>query len=376
MTDTIGVGLVGCGFIGQFHSWALVAARYLAKQPALQAELIAVTDMDAAAAAATKQRFGWQNVVEDWRALLDDERIQALYNATPNFLHTEPSIAAAKSGRHVFCEKPLAPSAGEAHDMWRAAHSAGIVHMCAFVKRFVPALNLAREMIRGGELGEIQHFRADLLLDTNTDPELPLSWRLMKDKAGSGAAGDVGAHLIDQARWLVGEPVSVSALTKIAIAERPGGRVDVDDAFTMVAELEGGALATLVGSRIAGGHGVTGNIRIEGTRGALAWDMERLNELQISDRRGGFRTMQVTRGDHPFGDVWWAGTMQGKFPISWVDCFTLQTCHFLNAVAGANPVAPQAATFEDGYRVSEVVDAILLSAESGERVPIRYRTAD
>ena len=371
MAGTIGVGLLGCGFIGQFHSHAFRAVRSVVRPPSLLPELVSAADLDDAVLADTQDRFKWQETTKDWRDQVSDERVELFCNAGPNILHVEPSLAAMEAGKHVFCEKPLAPSADEAQRMWRAAEAAGVVHMCAFVKRFVPALRLAREMVAGGELGEIHHYRAEFLMDTAIDTEQAMSWRFDR-RQGFGALGDLGAHHIDLARYIVGEVREVAGLLKTAVTERHGAAIGVDDAFTAVATLENGALATFVASRIAGGHGVTSRIGVDGTKGSLVWEMERLNELQVAGPDRGYRTLQVVRHDHPFGDFWWSGGIQGQHSISWIDCFVHQAYHMLEAVAGDVAVAPLAASFEDGYRVAKICDTIADAAASGQRLAVAF----
>jgi predicted dehydrogenase len=234
--------------------------------------------------------------------------------------------------------------------------------MCAFNYRFVPAVRLAREMLEAGELGEIHHFRGRYLQEWGaTDAEV---WRFDKRLAGSGALGDLGSHVVDLARYLVGEISSVAAMTAVFQAGR-----EVDDAVEAVAELEGGAVGTLEATRFAPGRKNGLVFEINGSKGSLAFDLERLNELQVSEGTRGFRTVLVSEAYHPFWQWWWPrGHMLG-----WEHTFTHELEHLLGAIAGRNEVGPHGATFEDGYRAAEVCDAILRSAETGARTAVPTR---
>jgi predicted dehydrogenase len=311
---------------------------------------------------------------------VNDPDIQVFDNGAPNHLHAEPCIAAARAGKHIICEKPLGRTAAEAKQMWEAARQAGIVHMCAFNYRFVPAIRLAREIIQAGRLGRIYHFRARYLQEWITDPAFPMVWRMDAETAGTGAIGDLGTHIIDIARFLVGEPATISANTATFIPERPTaeggtGRVTVDDAFAATLTFANGAIGTLEATRFARGRRNHQALEINGEKGSLAFNMERLNELEVylpeeeTSRDGqGFRQVLVTESTHPFYDAWWP---QGHI-IGWEHTFVHEIKHFFDAVTSGKPVAPEGANFEDGYRASVVADAIVESARSGQRVAITY----
>jgi predicted dehydrogenase len=262
----------------------------------------------------------------------------------------------------VICEKPLGRTADESHEIWQRVAATGVKHMTAFNYRFVPANRLARQMIEAGELGEIHHFRGRYLQEWGTtDAEV---WRFDKALAGSGALGDLGAHVIDLARYLVGEIGAVSASTRTFYPGR-----EVDDAFEAVVDFENGALGTIEATRFAPGRKNAFSWEINGSKGSLAFDLERLNELQWSDGAKGFTDVLVSEADHPFWQWWWPhGHM-----IGWEHTFVHELRHFLDAIAGEGEVAPHGATFEDGYRAAEVCDAVLRSAESGKRETISYR---
>jgi predicted dehydrogenase len=254
--------------------------------------------------------------------------------------------------------------------------AAGVKHMCAFNYRFVPAVRLARELIEAGELGEIYHFRGRYLQEWILDADFPIVWRLDKDAAGSGALGDLGAHVIDLSRYLVGEIATVTGVTRTFIEDRPGGKVDVDDAFEAVVEYENGAVGTIESSRFCPGRKNSFAWEINGSKGSIAFDLERLNELQVhlrdsmpGERAQGFRTVLVSEADHPFWEHWWP---HGHI-IGWEHSFVHEIHHLLSAIATDDDVAPHGATFEDGYRAAEICDAIVRSSDSGQRETVTYR---
>jgi predicted dehydrogenase len=368
----IGVGMLGYAFMGKAHSNAYKTLAYMTWPPPLRPVLVAIAGRNEEAVSEAARRYGFARAVGDWNALIADERVSLFDNSGPNALHAEPTIAAAGAGKHVFCEKPLGRSAEESHRMWRAAADAGVVHMCAFNYRFVPAVRLAREMLEAGDLGEIYHFRGRYLQEWIIDPGFERVWRLDRAAAGSGALGDLGAHVIDLARYLVGEIASVSALTRTFIGERPGGHVDVDDAFEAAVEFEGGAVGTLEASRFCHGRKNAMSFEINGSRGSIVFELERLNELQVyiaNGRAHGFRQVLVTEADHPFWEWWWP---HGHI-IGWEHTFVHEIHHLLQAIAAGGSVRPHGADFEDGYRAAEVCDAIMRSAESGRREPVTFR---
>jgi predicted dehydrogenase len=372
----IGVGMLGYAFMGKAHSNAYKTLRYMTWPPPLRPELVAIAGRNREAAADAARRYGFDGSVSDWRALVADDRVALFDNAGPNDAHAEPTIAAAEAGKHVLCEKPLGRTAQESHEIWRRTAATGVKHMCAFNYRFVPAVRLAREMIEAGELGEVYHFRGRYLQEWIADPRFEHVWRLDKDAAGSGALGDLGAHVIDLARFLVGEVSSVSGLTRTFIPERPGGRVDVDDAFEAVVDFENGAVGTIEASRFCRGRKNAMSFEINGSKGSIAFELERLNELQVhladsrpGEHAQGFRQVLVTEAYHPFLEWWWP---HGHI-IGWEHTFVHEIHHLLHAIATDGEVRPYGADFEDGYRAAEVCDAISRSSETGRRVEIVYR---
>ena len=360
----IGIGMLGYAFMGKAHANGYKKLSYMAWPPPLRPRLVSIAGRDEAAVAEAASRYGFDRYVTDWHELVADPDVQLLDNNGPNNLHAEPSIAAAEAGKHVFCEKPLGRTADESHDMWRRVAATGVQHMTAFNYRFVPAVRLAREMLEAGELGDVLHFRGRYLQEWGTTTAD--AWRFHKGEAGSGALGDLGAHVIDLARYLVGEITTVSASTATFMQGR-----EVDDAFEAVVEFEHGALGTIEATRFAAGRKNALSWELNGTKGSLAFDLERLNELQHSDGTRGFRTILVTEADHPFWQWWWP---HGHI-IGWEHTFVHEIQHLLAAIAGQGTVAPHGATFEDGYRAAEVCDAVLRSAESGRREAISYRAA-
>jgi predicted dehydrogenase len=358
----IGVGMLGYAFMGKAHANAYKKLAYMAWPPPFLPRLVSIAGRDEEAVAAAAHRYGFDRYVTDWRELVADPDVQLFDNGGPNNLHAEPTIAAAEAGKHVICEKPLGRDAAESHEIWQRVAATGIVHMCAFNYRFVPAVRLARQMLEAGDLGEIHHFRGRYLQEWGaTDAAV---WRFDRSLAGSGAIGDLGTHVIDLARYLVGEIESVSGLT----ATFHPGR-DVDDAFEAAVRFESGAVGTIEATRFATGRKNAFQWEINGSKGSLAFDMERLNELQVSDGSQGFRTRLVSEATDPFWEWWWP---HGHI-IGWGDTFVHELEHLLGAIAGRHEIAPHGATFEDGYRASEVGDAIVRSSESGRRETVTYR---
>jgi predicted dehydrogenase len=367
MTE-IGIGMLGYAFMGKAHSNAFKKIAYITWPPPLMPRLVGIAGRDADAVGEAAERFGYEYATGDWRDLVADERIGLFDNGGPNSLHAEPTIAAAEAGKHVICEKPLGRDAGESFEIWQRVAATGVKHLCAFNYRFVPAVRLARELIEAGELGEIRHFRGRYLQDWGDDPTLD-TWRFHPGEAGSGALGDLGAHVVDLARFLAGEIAAVSGFAKTFLEGRR-----VDDAIESTVEFESGAVGTIEATRFALGRRNSFQWEINGSKGSLAFDMERLNELQVfradGDRARGFRTVLVSETDHPFWQHWWP---PGHI-IGWGDTFVHELHHVLEAIATGGDIAPYGATFEDGYRAAEACDAIVRSGESGSRETISYRT--
>ena len=358
----IGVGLLGYAFMGKAHANAYKTIPYMTWPPPLVPELVAVAGRDEAAVAEAARRYGFAGHVTDWRDLVADERIGLFDNSGPNHLHAEPTIAAAEAGKHVICEKPLGRDAAESYETWQRVEAAGVKHMCAFNYRFVPAVRLARELIASGALGEIHHFRGAYLQEWG-QAEIA-AWRFDKAQAGSGALGDLGAHVVDLARYLVGEVAEVSAQTATFWPGR-----EVDDAVEAAVRFESGAVGTIEATRFASGRKNSFRWEVNGSEGSLAFDLERLNELQHSEGNRGFRDILVSEPEHPFWSFWWP---QGHV-IGWEHTFVHELHHLLTAIRDDGDVAPHGATLRDGYRAAEVCDAMLRSAQGGRREAVVYR---
>lgn len=376
----IGVGMLGYAFMGKAHSNAFKKIPYMMYPPPAIPKLAAICGRNEAATRAAAVRFGYDRYYTDWREMLADDNVQLFDNGGPNDAHAEPSIAAAQAGKHILCEKPLARTAEEAKTMLDAVQKAGVKHMVAFNYRFVPAIRQMRLLIESGALGRIYHFRATYLQEwIMPHYNMPMIWRLDKRVAGSGALGDLGAHIIDLGRYLVGEIDSVSAMTRTFIPERPWGdgtmgKVDVDDAFAAVVSFANGALGTVEATRFAAGRKNGNVIEINGEKGSLRFNLERMNELEafwIDDEpkeTRGFHQVLVSEPYHPWWENWWP---QGHM-IGWEHTFVHEITHLLDCIVNDKPVAPIGADFEDGYRCAVICDAILESAASKRQVDCKY----
>jgi predicted dehydrogenase len=360
----IGIGMLGYAFMGKAHSNAFHKLAYMTWPPPLEPKLIGIAGRNAEAVEEAARRYGYEYATDDWRRLVADDRIGLFDNGGPNSLHAEPTIAAAQAGKHVVCEKPLGRDADESYEIWRQVAATGVKHMCAFNYRFVPAVRLARELVDAGEIGEVRHFRARYLQDWGDDVSLD-TWRFHADEAGSGALGDLMAHVVDLARFLNGEIATVSGFTKTFIPGR-----QVDDAAEAAVEFENGSVGTLESTRFAHGHRNALQWELNGTKGAIAFDMERFADLQVfrkgDDTVRGFTTVQVSEEHHPFAQWWWPP----GHVVGWGETFVHELHHLLDAIANDGDVAPYAATFEDGYRCAEVCDAIV----RGGRQVLEYRS--
>lgn len=377
---TIGIGMLGYAFMGKAHSNAFRKLPYMMYPPVAVPKLVGICGRNEAATTEAARRFGYQKVFTDWRKLIRNKDVQVFDNGGPNDAHAAPSIYAAQNGKHVFCEKPLARTAAEAKRMLDAVQAAGVKHMVAFNYRFVPAIVQAKRLIDSGALGRLFHFRAVYLQEWIIDPNFPKIWRLDKNVAGSGALGDLGAHVIDLGRFLVGEPKSVMGMTKTFVEERPlpdgsgMGKVDVDDAFISLMEFENGAIGTVEASRFCQGRKNYNCIEINGEKGTIRFNLERFNELDVfwanEDPREtrGFHNVLVTESYHPYWENWWP---HGHI-IGWEHTFVHEFHHFFGAIVGKHEVAPWGADFVDGYRNAVICDAIVKSSNTRRAVDIKY----
>jgi predicted dehydrogenase len=379
------VGMVGYAFMGAAHSQAWRTVNRVFDLPA-RARMVAVCGRDAAGVAAAADRLGWEESTTDWRTLVARDDIDLIDICTPGDSHAEIAIAALAAGKHVLCEKPLANTVDEARAMVAAADRAralGVRAMCGYNYRRVPAVALMRKLVADGRLGAIRHVRAVYLQDWIVDPQFPLVWRLQEEKAGSGALGDIGAHIVDLTQYVTGQLVTgVSGLTETFVKERPlpaassglsastsdgGGRatgpVTVDDAALFVARLSGGAVATYEATRFATGRKNGLRVEINGEHGSLAFDLERLNEVAFYDatRPGteqGFARILVTEADHPYLSAWWP---PGHI-IGYEHSFTHEVRDLIEAIATGVDPRP---SFTDALRVQLVLDAVARSASLG-----------
>jgi predicted dehydrogenase len=377
----IGVGMLGYEFMGKAHTNAFKTIPYMMYPPPAIPKLVAIAGRNEKKVAEAARRYGYQKYYTDWHDLVADPDIQLFDNGGPNNVHAAPSIAAAQAGKHVLCEKPLARTAAEAKTMLDAVEKTGVKHMVAFNYRFVPAVRLVRDLIDQGALGQIYHWRA-VYLQEWIMPHYNESriWRLNKEVSGSGAIGDLGAHIIDLAHYLIGPMKSLSAYTKTFIKERPlpdgsgMGEVDVDDAFVAAVEFDNGAIGTLESTRFAGGRKNYNSFEINGEKGSIRFNLERMNELEVfwvgeePKSTQGFHDVLVTEGDHPWWNYWWP---HGHI-IGWEHTFIHEITHLLDCIVNDKNVGPHGATFEDGYRAAVVADAIIESAETKRQIDIDY----
>lgn len=373
-TSPLRIALIGSGFMGRMHSHAWHTAPRFFDLPLEPVPALLVSRSGGADAA---DRLCWPSHATDWHEAIDRADIDAIDICTPGDTHTEIALAALAAGKHVLCEKPLANSAADAQRMADAAANVDAVAMCGFSYRRTPALALARELIAAGRVGEIRHVRAQYLQDWLSDADAPHTWRLDRERAGSGALGDIGAHSIDAAQWLTGQRIeAVSATMRTFVASRPrraaveglGGvaadpsdrlPVTVDDAVAFTARFDGGAFGVFEATRLATGRRNANRIEINGDRGSIAFDFERMNELEVydadADLAQGFRRVQVTEAQHPYAGAWWPA----GHGLGYEHLFTHQAVDFVRAVAGEIPASP---TFADAARVQRVLAAVEASS--------------
>lgn len=378
------IGMVGYAFMGAAHSQAWRTVGRFFELP-YEIEMTALCGRSEPQVLLAAARLGWSCVETDWRVLIERDDIDVVDICTPGDSHAEIAIAALEAGKHVLCEKPLANSVAEAEAMAEAAQKASGLAMVGFNYRRVPALALARQLIEQGRLGEFRHVRAQYLQDWLTDPQFPLVWRLRQESAGSGALGDLGAHIIDLAQYLTGQRIeSVGALLKTFVTERPlpqaasglsaaggagRGQVTVDDAALFTARFEGGGVGVFEATRFASGRKNAMRVEVNGARGSLAFDFESMNELAFFDAEedpasAGFRRILATEPGHPYMDAWWP---PGHL-IGYEHTFTHEVRDFVLAVASGEAPSP---SFADGLQVQRVLAAVEASAHaSGVYVPV------
>lgn len=387
------VGMVGYSFMGAAHSQAWRTVNHAFELP-LSARMSVVCGRDEDKVAAAAAKLGWESHATDWRQVVTADDVDLVDICTPGDTHAEIALAALAAGKHVLCEKPLANSVAEARQMAEAAAAAqakGVRTMCGFNYRRVPAVALMRRLVADGRIGTVRHVRAVYLQDWIVDPEFPLVWRLRKDVAGSGALGDIGAHIVDLTQYVTGQQITgVSALTETFVRERPlpaesaglsaagnghagSGEVTVDDAALFLARLDGGAVATYEATRFATGRKNGLRVELNGSLGSVAFDFERMNELEFYDAtlptsEQGFTRILVTEPDHPYMAAWWPA----GHPIGYEHSFTHEMHDLITAIAAGENPAP---SFADALQVQLVLDAVERSAASSAWVPVEAALA-
>ena len=379
---SIGVGMLGYEFMGKAHSNAYKKMPFFFWPPPAVPRLIAICGRNESNVAEAARRYGYSKYYTDWRKLVRDPEVELFDNGAPNDLHAEPCIEAIEEGKHVLCEKPFARSAPEARSILDAARRSNVKHMVGFNYRFIPAIQLAKKLINENAIGRIYQFHADYLQDWVLDPNQPLIWKLTRDRAGTGALGDIGSHIIDLAHYLVGNFSAVSSLSHTFITKRPlpdnpanFGVVDVDDAFESVVEFGCGAIGHIDASRVCGGRKNYQCVEVYGENGSILFDLERLNELKVhlrnhdkTDLSSSFHDTLVTESFHPYGDVWWGS----GHVLGWEHAMVHEMYHLINAIENDTNVSPLGASFEDGYKCNVVLDAMAKSAETERKIQVSY----
>jgi predicted dehydrogenase len=372
MSKPLNIGMIGYGFMGRAHSNAYSQVSHffdLKYHPVLKA----VCARDAEKAKAFAATWGYESIETDWKNLLKRDDIDAVDICTPNNLHREIAIAAAKAGKMVLCEKPLSMDAKEGEKMVEAVEKAGVPNMVWYNYRRVPAVMFAKNLVASGKLGRIFHYRAKFLQDWTISADLPQGgqalWRLDAAAAGSGVTGDLLAHCIDTALWINGSIKDVSAMTETFVKERKHTltgkmeKVGIDDACAFMAHFKNGSLATFESTRYARGHKALYTLEINGEHASIAWDLHDLHRLQWFDHRDegplrGWRSIHVTDSDHPYMGKWWVPGLQ----IGYEHSFVHQVADFIEGLSSGKPAMPD---FRDAYRTQLVLDAIMDSAKDG-----------
>jgi predicted dehydrogenase len=367
----LNVGLVGYGFMGRTHSNAFLQAPRFFDVP-YQPVLKAVSARNAERVRRFAENWGYQSVETDWRALIERRDIDLIDIASPNDTHAEIAIAAAKAGKMVLCEKPLGRNAAEGKSMADAVESAKVGNMVWYNYRRVPAVVLLKQMLDEGRFGRIFHYRSQFLQDWTISQDLPQGgeglWRLDVGVAGSGVTGDLLAHNIDMALWLNGAITEVTAMTETFIKERRHthtGKVEpvgIDDASAFLGRFKNGSMALFESTRYARGHKALFTLEINGEHVSASWDLHDLHRLAYFDHRDegrlrGWKSIQVTDGDHPYMKHWWVPGVQ----IGYEHTFIHQVADFLTALGEGKSVAPD---FRDALATDYVTDAVLKSAKS------------
>jgi len=361
----LNIAMIGYGFMGRAHSNAWRQVRSFFDVP-YEPVLKAICGRNETQVKKIADRFGWQEYATDWREVVTRPDIDLVDICSPGHTHAPIAIAAAAARKILFCEKPLANSLAEAEEMLEAAEDHGCVHMICHNYRRAPAVSLARELIEAGEIGNIYHYRATYLQDWLRNPEFPTRWRLNKSEAGSGALGDLFSHSVDLARYLVGEISELSAMLKTFVPQRPVSNtnnlaeVDVDDAALALVTFQNGAIGSIEATRYASGRKNFNRFEINGSKGSVAFNLERMNELEFYSDEGpnsGFKTIQATDPRHPYVSGWWP---PGHI-IGYEHTFTHTVLELLQALAEKRSPIPN---FADGVKNQRVLDAVEKSAIS------------
>jgi predicted dehydrogenase len=375
----VNVGLLGYNFMAKAHSNAYKTIPYIFWPDAIRPHLRAIAGRTEELVADAARRYGFDGYYLSWEELVTDESIALFDNCSAHHMHVEPTIAALKAGKHVLCEKPLALNAADAYRMLQAARESGRKHMTGFNYRFLPAIRLARDLIQRGLLGDLYHIRMSYLQQSIHDPSTPMRKPVHPHAAKAGSQAVLGCHAVDLTRFLIGEIATVSALTPRFVPERPGPdgrpiRIESDDATVSLVEFANGAVGTVEASRVATGRRNSLRFEINGSRGSVGFDLERLNELQVYLADApiadvvGTQDVLVTDANHPYAKVWWpAGHLLG-----WEHAHINEIQHLLQAIVDDTDIAPYGATFEDGYRAAVIAEVVEAAAESGQRQFVQY----
>jgi predicted dehydrogenase len=377
MKKDIKVGIVGTQFMGRAHSNAYLQVGHFFDLPANPVLQVAC-GRSQGPLEQLQQRFGWKHGENDWRKLVERDDVDLIDISTPNDSHEPIAVAAAKKGKHLICEKPMARNVPEALRMYEAAANAGICHMMIFNYRFVPAIRLAKQLIEEGKIGQIRHFNAVYYQDWLVDPLFPITWRHDATASGSGAHGDMNAHIVDLARFLVGEFEAVNGLEKTFVKSRPladgsgHGPVSTDDTTAFFAHFQNGALGSFQGTRFGTGRKNFLRLEVFGSEGAFVFNLERLNELEYYSRSDaahtqGFRSISVTESVHPYLSAWWP---QGHI-IGWEHTFIHQVKELMEGIAVGPAPVPD---FLDGLRCQEVLDAVTQSIQQERWAPVEIHS--
>jgi predicted dehydrogenase len=372
-TKPLNIGIVGYGFMGRTHSNAYKRVNDFFDVP-FRPVLKAVCGRTAEGAKAFAERWGYESIETDWRRLVGRKDIDAVDICTPNNTHAEIAIAAAKAGKAVLCEKPLAMNMVEGQAMVDAVEKAAVPNTVWYNYRRIPAVTLAKQLIDSGRLGKIFHYRANFLQDWTISADLPQGgtalWRLDVAAAGSGVTGDLLAHCIDTALWLNGSINSVCAMTETFIKQRKHtltGKVEpvgIDDACAFLCRFENGSLGLFESTRYARGHKAFYTFEVNGEKASLRWDLEDMHRLEYFDHRDeslvrGWRSVHVSDSDMPYMKNWWVPGLQ----IGYEHTFVHQVADFLGDLAKGQLTAP---TFRDALATQAVCDAVLDSAENSK----------